>query len=130
MKKTKIVCTIGPASLQTDTLEQMVKEGMNCARINTAYGNFDRYHNVVANVREVADIPLIVDLKGPEIRIRTKNEWTVNEGDILEAGFNGEPISFNHNFIDQMNVGDVLFIDNGRIKTEVTKKRETDASTF
>jgi len=97
---------------------------MNCARINTAYGDFDRYRLIVNNVREVADIPVMVDLKGPEIRLRTDNEKVVNEGDVLEAGFNGEPVSFNHNFIDQMNVGDVLFIDNGRIRTVVTEKSD------
>ncbi|MGD2066324.1 MAG: pyruvate kinase, partial [Candidatus Bathyarchaeota archaeon] len=122
MKKTKIVCTIGPASLQIGTLEQMVEAGMNCARINTAYGEFDRYLTVVENVRKVADIPVMIDLKGPEIRLRTDKEMAVEEGDVLEVGFNKEPVSFNHNFISQMRVGDVIFIDNGRIRTEVTQK--------
>jgi pyruvate kinase len=124
MKKTKIVCTIGPASLQTETLERMFRAGMNCARINTAYGDFNRYRTIVDNVREVADIPVMVDLKGPEIRIRTSKEMIVEEGDVVEAGFNGEPVSFNHDFIDQMDVGDAVFIDNGRIGTEVTEKEE------
>ena len=124
MKKTKIVCTIGPASLKTETLEQMVWAGMNCARINTAYGDLDRYKQIVDNVREVADIPVLVDLKGPEIRLQTDHELVVNVGDVLDVGFNGEAIRFNHNFVDQMNVGEVVFIDNGRIKTSVTEKRE------
>ena len=97
---------------------------MNCARINTAYGDFDRYRTVVKNVREVADIPVMVDLKGPEIRIQTDKERVVEAGEVLEAGFNGEPVSFNHSFIDQMDVGDAVFIDNGRIRTEVTEKEE------
>jgi pyruvate kinase len=124
VKKTKIVCTIGPASLQTETLERMFRAGMNCARINTAYGNFDRYRAIVDNVRKLADIPVMVDLKGPEIRIRTSKERVVEEGDVVEAGFNGELFSFNHNFISQMDVGDAVFIDNGRIGTEVTEKEE------
>jgi pyruvate kinase len=127
-KKTKIVCTIGPASLEAETLERMFRAGMNCARINTAYGDFDRYRTVVDNVRKVADIPLMVDLKGPEIRLRTDRERVVDAGDVLEAGFNGEQISFNHNFIDHMNVGDLVFIDNGRIRTEVTEKGEGSLS--
>jgi len=126
LKKTKIVCTIGPASLQVETLERMIQAGMNCARINTAYGDFDRYRLVVDNVRKVADVPIMVDLKGPEIRLRTDKELVVKKGEVLEAGFNGEAISFNHNFIDQMNVGDVIFIDNGRIRASVTGK--TDGS--
>jgi len=124
VKKTKIVCTIGPASLHTETLERMFRAGMNCARINTAYGDFDRYRAIVDNVRKLADIPVMVDLKGPEIRIRTSKERVVEEGDVVEAGFNGEPVSFNHNFINQMDVGDAVFIDNGRIGTEVTEKEE------
>jgi pyruvate kinase len=122
MKKTKIVCTIGPASLQVDTLERMFRAGMNCARINTAYGDFDRYRTVVDSVREVADVPVMVDLKGPEIRIRTDGERVVGAGDVVEAGFKGEQISFNHNFIDYMKVGDAVLIDNGRIRAEVTEK--------
>jgi len=124
VKKTKIVCTIGPASLQVETLERMIRAGMNCARINTAYGDFDRYRLVIDNVREVADVPVMVDLKGPEIRLRTDKEHVVEKGNVLEAGFNGETISFNHNFIEEMNVGDVVFIDNGRIRTVVTEKSD------
>jgi pyruvate kinase len=123
-KKTKIVCTIGPACLEAETLEQMFSAGMNCARINTAYGDFDRYRQVVDNVREVADIPVMVDLKGPEIRLRTDKEQVVSKGEVLEVGFNGKAISFNHNFIDCMNVGDIVFIDNGRIRTVVTEKAD------
>jgi len=123
-KKTKIVCTIGPASLQPETLERMVQAGMNCARINTAYGDFDRYKQTVNNVRKVADIPLMVDLKGPEVRLQTDREFVVNRGDQFNVGFNGELIRFNHNFIDQLNVGNVIFIDNGRIRTSVTEKSE------
>jgi pyruvate kinase len=123
-KKTKIVCTIGPASLEPETLELMVKAGMSCARINTAYGDFDRYKQTVKNVRKVSDIPLLVDLKGPEIRLKINKEVAVNRGDVLNVGLNGEVIRFNHNFIDQLNIGDVLFIDNGRIRTSVTEKNE------
>lgn len=126
MKKTKIVCTIGPASLESETLEQMAQAGMNCVRINTAYGDFDRYKTVVENVREVADIPVLIDLKGPEIRLRTDKEFTAKKGEVLSVGFNGEDISFNHNFFDKMNVGDVVFIDNGKIRTSVSEK--TDGS--
>ena len=98
LKKTKIVCTIGPASIQTETLKQMFRAGMSCARINTAYGDFDHYLAVVENVREVADVPVLIDLKGPEIRLKTDKDAVVNRGDILEVGFNDEPVSFNHNF--------------------------------
>ena len=69
-KKTKIVGTIGPSSLDSKTLKKMVQSGMNCARINTAYGNLDFYKTIVDNIRKITDIPIIVDLKGPEIRLQ------------------------------------------------------------
>jgi pyruvate kinase len=102
----------------------MVEAGMNCARINTAYGNVDRYRTCINNVRKVSDVPVMVDLKGPEIRLKTTQETVVKTGDILEAGFNGEQISFSHNFVDHMNVGDTVFIDNGKIRTQVTQKTD------
>ncbi len=95
---------------------------MNCARINTAYGDFESYKQTVENVQKVSDLPILIDLKGPEIRLKTNNEQTVNINDKLDVGFNGEDISFNHNIIDEMNLGDIVYIDNGRIKTAVIKK--------
>ena len=122
MKKTKIICTIGPASLSTEILEKMYQAGMNDARINTAYGNLDQYKIIVNNIRETADLPIIIDIKGPEIRLQAKRRKTVKKGDILEVGFDHEEISFNHNFYDKMNVGDYVYIDNGKIKTRVIEK--------
>jgi len=73
-KKTKIICTVGPASFSKQTIEKMFQAGMNGVRINTAYGNLAQYKSVIETVREVADIPIIIDIKGPEIRIRHLNE--------------------------------------------------------
>lgn len=122
MKKTKIICTIGPASFSEEILRKMYRAGMNGARINTAYGTFDQYERIVNNVREVADIPVIVDIKGPEIRLRVKQRKTLGKGDVLEVGFNDEEVSFNHDFYDKVDVNDYVYIDNGRIKTQVIEK--------
>ncbi len=122
MKKTKIICTIGPVSLEKETLRKMHDAGMNGARINTAYGTLDQYKLIVDNVRESADVPLIIDIKGPEIRLRVKRKRTIKKGDVLEIGFNGEEISFNHNFYNQMNIADDVYIDNGKIRTRVIEK--------
>jgi pyruvate kinase len=121
-RKAKIVCTIGPASLETRILRQMVKAGMNCARINTAYGNLELYKLIVDNIRKVADLPIMVDLKGPEIRLKVEKEQKVKKGDTIEVGFNDEEISFNRNFLAKMNIGDLLSVDNGRIRTKIVKK--------
>ena len=124
MKKTKVICTIGPASLQTEILQRMYQAGMNGARINTAYGTLDQYKLIVDNIREMADIPIMVDIKGPEIRLRVRRKRIIKKDDVLEIGFNHEEISFNHNFYDMMSIGDDLYIDNGKIRTRVVEKNK------
>ncbi|HDN62703.1 MAG TPA: hypothetical protein ENF56_01935, partial [Candidatus Bathyarchaeota archaeon] len=121
LKKTKIVCTIGPSSLSTSLLEEMHQAGMDGSRINTAYGDLDQYKMVVNNVRDVADIPIIVDIKGPEIRLRARRRKVVKKGEVVEVGFGHEEISFNHRFYDKMCVGDYVYIDNGKVKTRVVE---------
>ena len=122
MKKTKIICTIGPASLSKEVLERMYRAGMNGARINTAYGTLDQYKLIINNIRETADIPIIVDIKGPEIRLQAKQKKIVKKGDILEVGFNRGEIRFNHDFYDKIRISDEIYIDNGKIKTQVLEK--------
>jgi pyruvate kinase len=100
----------------------MYEAGMNGARINTAYGS-DRQHKlIVASVRKAADIPIILDIKGPEIRLHVAETRTVRMGEEVEIGFNDEEIRFNHAFYDEVNVGDKVYIDNGKIRTRVVGK--------
>lgn len=124
MKKTKIIATVGPASASKQTIKRMIQAGMNGARINTAYGNMPQYQATIEIVREVSEIPIIIDLKGPEIRLRTSQKKTLSKGDCLQVGFNGEEVSFNHNFYDEVEVGDVILIDNGKIRTNVSEKTD------
>lgn len=123
VKKTKIICTIGPSSLSRHTLEKMYRAGMNGARINTAYGTLEQYRAIIRTLRKVADIPTIVDLKGPEIRLKTRAKTTINEGDVLQVGKN-ERISFNNDIYYDLSKGDAVLIDNGRLKTEVVEKQK------
>jgi len=97
---------------------------MNGARINTAYGNLAQYQSVIDTVRAIADIPIIIDIKGPEIRVRATQRKVVSKGDILEVGFDGGEVGFNHDFYDEMAVDDELFIDNGKIRMRVVEKRD------
>jgi pyruvate kinase len=121
-KKTKVLCTVGPSSFSDATLRKMFKAGMNGVRINTAYGGLDQYLSVIEKVRKISDIPVMVDIKGPEIRIKANQKKVVNKGEIIEVGFKDEEISFNHDFYDKMDINDVVYIDNGKIKTHVVKK--------
>jgi len=95
---------------------------MNGVRINTAYGNLSQYQSVIETVRKVADIPIIIDLKGPEIRIKARQRKALSKGDILEVGFN-EEVCFNHDVYDEMTVDDEVYIDNGKIRTRVVEKK-------
>jgi pyruvate kinase len=122
-KKTKILCTVGPSSFSEAALRKMFNAGMNGVRINTAYGDFDQYKAVIERVREIADIPVMIDIKGPEIRLKAAKKRVVTKGETVGIGFNGEEICFNHDFYDKMDINDVVYIDNGKIKTRVTSKQ-------
>ena len=122
MKKTKTICTIGPSSLTGRRLKGMYDAGMNGARINTAYGTAKQHKLIVDNVRKKADIPIILDIKGPEIRLHVAKARAVRRGEKLEIGFTDEEIRFNHTFYDKMNVTDEVYIDNGKIRTQVIGK--------
>ena len=121
LKKTKIICTVGPASASKQVIEKMFRAGMNGARINTAYGNLVQYRSTIEMVREIADIPVIIDIKGPEIRLKASKQKVLSKGDVLDVGFNGEEVCFNHDFYDEMSVDDVILIDNGKIRTHVVE---------
>lgn len=123
MKKTKILCTIGPASLKSSTLKRMLDGGMNAFRINTAYGDVKEYEMILKKVWKVADIPAVLDLKGPEIRARCESEFEAKKGDIVEVGFKkSDPVSFNRNIYSQVVVGETVLLDKGRVKSEIISK--------
>lgn len=74
MKRTKIICTLGPASHQPDVLEDMLKGGMNAIRINMSHGDHSQHKEMIKRAREVASkkgeaLAVILDTQGPEIRI-------------------------------------------------------------
>jgi pyruvate kinase len=123
MKKTKIICTIGPASISLETIREMVLEGMNCARINTAHGDFPQYSKIISNVRKAGKTPILIDIKGPEVRIIAKAPQKVKAGEKFEAGF-GESykISFTYNFLSEIELGDEVVIANGKVRARIVSK--------
>ncbi len=73
-KKTKIICTIGPASESRETLGRMIANGMNVARLNFAHGDFESHEKMIGNIRAAAAaagrrVAIMADLPGPKIRI-------------------------------------------------------------
>ncbi|MDD5712108.1 MAG: pyruvate kinase [Smithellaceae bacterium] len=86
MRKTKIVCTIGPACERAETIEEMIKAGMNVARLNFSHGTHKEHGKRIQLIRKIAkklDVPvaILLDLGGPKIRV----------GDIPEPGIRLEP---------------------------------------
>lgn len=100
----------------------MYQLGMNGARINTAYGSIPEYESIIETVREVAEIPIILDLKGPEVRLRATEPRNISPNDVFEVGFKTGDICFSHNFYDEMDIGDIILIDNGKLRTKVVEK--------
>ena len=75
MRRTKIVCTLGPASNTKEKIKELIENGMDAARINFSHGDYDSHGQTINNLKEAreelnAPIPLILDTKGPEIRIK------------------------------------------------------------
>ena len=83
MKKTKIICSIGPASQNIDVMSQMIKNGMNVARINFSHGTYDEYSQIVNVVKEARrltnqNISILFDTKGPDFRCGIVQEGGIN----------------------------------------------------
>jgi len=121
-KKTKIVATIGPSSMKLETMRRMYAAGMDAVRINTAHGDFDQYDHIIAMTRAIGDIPIIMDIKGPEVRVRSRSPRQVKAGDLIVAGFGDDELSFSYDFYDEVRVGDRIAIDDGTINTKVDQK--------
>ena len=100
----------------------MYQLGMNGVRINTAYGGISQYESVIETVRAVAEIPIILDLKGPEVRLCASEPRVISPNDVFEVGFKAGDVCFSHDFYDEMVVGDIVLIDNGKLKTKVVGK--------
>lgn len=134
MRKTKIVCTIGPACEDTATLEAMCKSGMNVARLNFSHGNHEQHLQkikLVKTVREKLDMPIaiLLDTKGPEYRIKTfeNGKINLNEGDLFaftteDVVGNDQRVSVTYKGLcNDINIGDRILLNNGLLIFEVTK---------
>ncbi len=134
MRKTKIVCTIGPACEDAATLEAMCKAGMNVARLNFSHGNHEQHLQkikLVKTVREKLDMPIaiLLDTKGPEYRIKTfeNGKINLNEGDLFtftteDVVGNDQRVSVTYKGLcNDINIGDRILLNNGLLIFEVTK---------
>lgn len=133
MKKTKIVCTIGPASELTEMLVNLINAGMNVCRLNFSHGDFEEHGNRIKNIREAVKITgkrvaILLDTKGPEIRTNDMENGaiTMKIGDVVRISMT-EVLGTNEKFsitypelINDVNVGSHILLDDGLIDLEVT----------
>jgi pyruvate kinase len=135
MRKTKIICTLGPATEKTETLRQLIQKGSDVFRLNMSHASHDWVRNIVPRIRMLAQkagrsVALLLDTQGPAIRTGDlKADLDLKPGDILEFTVRGakskERYSVDVNyggFADDVTVGNTILVDNGLIKLLVLDK--------
>ncbi len=139
LNKTKIVCTIGPASESSSVMKQMIEAGMNVARLNFSHGDFAAHKKVIENLRAAAAdlgrrIAIMADLSGPKMRIgridpepvelRVGEPFTLTTEDIVGDATRAS-VSFDR-LPQAVKPGDTLFLNDGYIQLSVTGVKGRD----
>jgi pyruvate kinase len=137
--KTKIVCTIGPASESPEVMEQMIRAGMNVARLNFSHGDFSSHKKVIENLRVASNragrrVAIMADLPGPKIRIGqfVKEPIQLKPGDTFtltteQIAGDGNRVSVTFEpLLKAVKPGDTLFLNDGFIQLEVMKVEGRD----
>ena len=137
MRKTKIICTIGPATCSIEMLEKLYKAGMNVVRLNMSHGDHDWHARVIRAVQKLNrrvkyTVPIMLDTQGPEIRTGlTSTDLNLREGEeitiVVRGTENVEESSIQIDYADiiqAVDVGDRITVDNGLINLEVLSKQE------
>ena len=140
MRKTKIICTIGPSSSDEKTFTAMCKAGLNVARLNFSHGTHAEHQqkiDMIKKVRESLGLPIAImlDTKGPEYRIKTfkNSKITLNDGDkftFTTRDIEGDEsiVSVNYEgLMNDLSVGDRVLVNNGLVIFEVEEISGTDA---
>jgi pyruvate kinase len=129
MRKTKIICTLGPASEKTEVLRQLIQKGSDVFRLNMSHASHDWVRDIVPRIRMLAQkagrpVALLLDTQGPAIRTGDlKAALHLKPGDILEFTVRGAKskerysVEVNYRgFAEDVKVGDTILVDNGLIK--------------
>ena len=139
LKKTKIVCTIGPASRDADTMREMLEAGMNVARLNFSHGTHEEHRKTIETFRRVRDeqdrpAAILLDTKGPEIRLGDFENGSeiLEEGDEFtltseECPGTKERVSTTYKALpSQVSLGTSILIDDGRVRLRVAGTTEDE----
>ncbi len=141
MRRTKIVCTIGPASEQPEILKKLILAGMNVARLNFSHGSHEEHEVRIDRIRECAkelgrNIAIMLDTKGPEIRTGILKDGQVNlqNGDLFtftpeEIEGTQERVSITYDQLAKdVQVGTTILIDDGLIELKVEEIKGQDVT--
>jgi pyruvate kinase len=134
MKKTKIICTIGPASEDKATFSRMAESGLDVVRLNFSHGTHEEFAKKIAMIKEVREekqlpLPILLDTKGPEFRIKTFKNGKISLSDGDPFTFTTEEIEGDKTRVsvsykgicDEMLPGDKILLNNGMIVFRVTE---------
>jgi len=137
MRKTRIICTLGPASQHSETIRQMIVEGTDMFRINMSHAKHDWVREIVPRVRAIArelrrGVALLLDTQGPSIRTGIlPHDLPLLVGDILEITVRGaKSVELNSTtvnydeLIDDVSLGDTILVDNGVLQLRVLGKAD------
>lgn len=140
MKKTKIICTLGPASMDEKTLTEMCLAGMNVARLNFSHGTHETHKQAIELIKKVREklglpIAIMLDTKGPEYRIQCFRGGKVTLEDGAEFTFTTEDIEGDEHKVsvsykqltEDLEVGDTVLVNNGLVIFEVIELTKTEA---
>ncbi len=137
MRKTKIICTIGPASDSFDMLEKLAMAGMDVVRLNMSHGTHESAARVIRAIKTLNrkithPIAILLDTQGPEIRtgdlaneleLKNGSEITISVRDNTDVEASSFHIHY-HDLIDTVSEGDRITVDNGIINLEVLAKND------
>lgn len=139
MRKTKIVCTIGPASESPERLEQLIDAGMNVARLNFSHGDHEEHLLRIKAIRKVAaakqkTIGILLDTKGPEIRTHSMENGLIEltagqkiDVSMQEVVGTKERFSITYDqLIDDVDKDDTILLDDGLVMLKVLSKNEAE----
>src|SRR5690625_2068618 len=134
MRKTKIVCTIGPASESPEMLKELIEAGMNVARLNFSHGDYEEHGNRIKNIKAAAkelgkSVAILLDTKGPEIRTGGFKDGraVLTQGDFVTIAMHdvegtAEKFSITYDgLINDVNKGSKILLDDGLIELEVVE---------
>lgn len=139
MRKTKIICTLGPAIDNDDMLEKMIENGLDCARLNFSHGTHEEHFIRIDRVKRIREklnkyIPILLDTKGPEIRLRkfendsvfieNGQEFTLYADERIGTK-EGASVTYPY-CAEKLEAGNRILIDDGKVEIEVVRMEGKD----